>query len=668
MIPHTPKALYRSTEPMIAFLIWIAFISCDGLLAQDIPSFNTKDSSYISIKKEMLSVRTSTDSARLYLKLSNYFIDIHPETDSAKYYSKKAFNLSRRNRDIKYMGKAKAYSARAYSASGDYKKATTDINLAINYFKQIEDDDLLYQNMNTLGTIHLKSGNLDLALKSYLSAVDYYKAQDNRKQLTILYNNIGIIYFNLNDLKKARSFFELVIDLCDELGDTRLCENSYQNIANIYGDELKYDKSIHYNQCALEIVSGNNDLVSVERIYSNMAYTYFLMKDFPKSIQYSHKSLEVFSRKHEDLNTIEANTYHTLGLAYLEQNDFKKSREYLTIAHEVGTRLNYISNLPDFEFGLYTYHDRVGDYQKALSYYKDYVDARDLVSGSKIRSNVSEVETAYFTLKKEQAMNALELKKQKEQEKLESRIYLFGLIAGAFGILFLAFVQRQKRVIAENKEQLSKNKYDSLRSQMNPHFIFNTINGVQSQILKSDKLEAYNHLNKFADTIRLMLDNSTRSFIKFEKEVELIKHYVLLESVRFNDKFSFKIDVENYLRELNPRIPAMILQPIVENAIIHGLSNKKEAGHLSIEFRLGGKCVHCTIEDDGIGRREAMKIKSKKIDNHLSIATENTAQRVQLLHKLGYKKSDINYKDLYNTNNNPAGTRVEIILPIKYLK
>lgn len=662
------KNIFSLIKAIASCILYTALMFCTLVNSYALQQKQDPDIYFGQDRGELSRVGYTQDSIKIHLDRAAYFLDTRPNKDSALFYGHKAYHLSQIFQDSSAMAKAKVFLARGNAASGDYDLAMADIKFAIWLSLKLKDKKLQYDTLNRLGIIQLKAGKLDMALKTYLDLVDYYKSQNDHDKLTKVYNNIGVIYLNLNDQKKARSFFELAIHLCNEIGNLALCESSYQNMASVVMSDKNYEEAIQYNNYALDIALKNDNSVTIERIYSNMAYIYYLLKDYANAILYSQKSLNIFSRKREDYGIIEANTLHTLGLAYLEKKNYNKALDYLNVAHDTGTKLNYIENLPEFELGLYTYYDQIGNYKEALKYYKDYVKANDKLSGTEIQTNISEIEEAYFTLKKEKEMDALVLKKEKEEEKLKSRIYFFGGIAGAIGILFIAFVQRQKRNIAENRELISKNKYNSLRSQMNPHFIFNTINGVQNQILKSDKLTAYNHLNKFASTIRLMLDNSTRSFILLEKEIELIKHYVLLESVRFSEKFSFEINVSEELETLNPTIPSMIIQPIVENAIIHGLSNKEGVGHLKVKLFLQDGFVRCIVEDNGIGRIQAMKIKNRKLDLHLSVATENTQQRIKLLRKLGYKKSAIIYTDLTDEYGASQGTKVDIVLPIKHRK
>jgi sensor histidine kinase YesM len=196
----------------------------------------------------------------------------------------------------------------------------------------------------------------------------------------------------------------------------------------------------------------------------------------------------------------------------------------------------------------------------------------------------------------------------------------------------------------------------ALRAAMNPHFIFNTLNSIQYFIMKNDQLNAVNYLSTFSKLIRGILSNSIKNRIRLQEELELLKYYVNLELLRFDSKFEFVLDIDPDLDVANIEIPSMLIQPYVENAILHGLYNKKEKGVLSVSVRDVGDAIIFQIQDNGVGREAAAKLKPQG-PGHKSLGTQITEERLKIINAesgIAAITEDVEIDGL------PAGTRVTI--------
>lgn len=218
---------------------------------------------------------------------------------------------------------------------------------------------------------------------------------------------------------------------------------------------------------------------------------------------------------------------------------------------------------------------------------------------------------------------------------------------------------RQKE--AEGKQLAAELQNSVLRLQMNPHFIFNSMNSISSYILQKDIDTANDYLGRFAKLMRLILDLAAKRFIPIADEIELLEQYMAAEAMRFENKFTWLVEVDDDLDSEEIMLPTMILQPFVENAIWHGFSSKKTAGFIYIQFKKLGGSLLCTVKDNGIGRVESQK---KKPANHGSSAVMLTEQRLLLLEKKGSFEANLEIIDLYDYDGSPTGTSVEIRLPL----
>ncbi len=242
--------------------------------------------------------------------------------------------------------------------------------------------------------------------------------------------------------------------------------------------------------------------------------------------------------------------------------------------------------------------------------------------------------------------------------------YLVILITFFSGFSIVAHIilkRKQKELALQRRLLIAEQK--ALRSQMNPHFIFNALNSIRRFILENDMDKADYYLTSFAYLMRRVLDNSKQNFIPLSTEIETLRLYMELEKMRFDESFNFTLDVDPRIDLANWYLPPMVIQPFLENAIWHGLILKPKEGKLKVSFKLlDDNHILCVIEDNGIGRKKAMEIAAKR-KGHKSTGLANTKERLSLLEQLYGKKISLKIIDLYDDNGQPAGTRVELVLP-----
>lgn len=234
------------------------------------------------------------------------------------------------------------------------------------------------------------------------------------------------------------------------------------------------------------------------------------------------------------------------------------------------------------------------------------------------------------------------------------------------GVLFLiALTIRDRQIVVEKiqlQQQATTNELRALRSQMNPHFIFNALNSIKSFTLNSDAEQANFYLTKFSKLIRQVLENSRSERISLKNELEMLTLYLDMEKLRVGDKFDYQIKVEDEVETEFVEIPPMLIQPYVENAIWHGLMHKEEKGKISININQQGNSLIIKIEDNGIGRQKAAEIKSKTGTSHKSFGMKITAERLDIFKQLYNINATIAFEDLKNADGLAAGTRVHILI------
>jgi LytS/YehU family sensor histidine kinase len=215
------------------------------------------------------------------------------------------------------------------------------------------------------------------------------------------------------------------------------------------------------------------------------------------------------------------------------------------------------------------------------------------------------------------------------------------------------------------QEELRKSQLASLKSQMNPHFMFNALNSIQEFIILNDKQKANMYMGKFADLMRMTLDMSNKETVSLQDELKCLNLYLELEALRFEDSFNYEISVDQNISADEIYLPSMLIQPYIENAVKHGLLHKSKDRKLKITFSLiNVDTLNCIIEDNGIGRKRSNEINNLRHKKHTSFATGATQNRLELLNYNKTEAISVHFTDLNDNTNTGIGTIVSINIPV----
>jgi LytS/YehU family sensor histidine kinase len=285
-------------------------------------------------------------------------------------------------------------------------------------------------------------------------------------------------------------------------------------------------------------------------------------------------------------------------------------------------------------------------------------------------------EHQFELLNEQKLISQQELKIQAQKLKSESLLRNI-LVGGIFSILLLGVILFRNIMLKSKNEKLRNDKTQSdlqhkaaelemqaLRAQMNPHFIFNCLSSINRFVLKNETEAASDYLTKFSRLIRMVLNNSNKTFITLEDELNTLKLYMDMERLRFNHSFDYNISFNNSIDADNIFIPPLLLQPFVENAIWHGLMPMEDQGNLEIELSIDDRILTCIITDNGIGREKAALLKSKSAEKQKSLGLHITNERLALLNINMDEQTSFKFEDVTDDRGNNAGTRV--VLKINY--
>ena len=303
---------------------------------------------------------------------------------------------------------------------------------------------------------------------------------------------------------------------------------------------------------------------------------------------------------------------------------------------------------------LINYYQGKGNYEKSIQLYGQFFKTLEQL----VKSDSSLMDTKLLEAT-ENKIKQLEKEKGLQDQLIEKKnTFSYFLVGGILlVIIFLLFLVKAFYSVKNKNREIA---LQSLRREMNPHFIFNSLNSVNQFIAENKELEANKYLSSYSNLMRNVMENSNKDFISLSNEIELVKKYLDLEHLRFNEKFDYKIIVDEKLDPDSTLIPNMIMQPQLENAVWHGLRYKEIKGMLEIKFSIDSKIICIKIEDDGIGLSKSKELKTLNQKTHVSRGLNNTMERIKLLNELYKKKIELNIIEKTETQ----GTIVEIRFPL----
>ncbi|MEM6698457.1 MAG: histidine kinase, partial [Bacteroidota bacterium] len=299
-----------------------------------------------------------------------------------------------------------------------------------------------------------------------------------------------------------------------------------------------------------------------------------------------------------------------------------------------------------------------GDYEQSIAFAEDYYEFKDSMLNAEKEKYIQELQERYETTQKEKTIIELDQQNQEQSFRLQKRNYLIAAISLSALLLLLSLYWFFQQKIAKEAQQKIEAEQRLLRVQMNPHFIFNSLANIQSFLLEEkDSQKGILYLSQFATLMRQILEHSREQYISVEEEIQMLENYLALQKARHQDRFSYQIKVDEKIEIWDTLIPPLMTQPFVENAIQHSRIQDLKDGYISVVFKKETDRVIVIVEDNGIGRKKTLNIKTENA--HKSLSSSITEERIQLLGKITKRSFKFEIKDLF-----PQGTQVVLEFPL----
>lgn len=601
----------------------------------------------------------------------NQLVAIYYNRDlqKARRYHRRALRLLTQVPPSLERGRAYLNEAQFRYGQGQYAAAIEQALQAQKVADAHQNAQLANATHALLGLIYSTKGYVYEGTKYSLMAKSNMRELKRSPELGLPYYQVGTALIMLNDTARALTCFRLAMNEQVRAGQDYLIGLVDVERGLWHIQRREWAKAQVRLDRALQQSQAQNNIRGVAYANYALGLLHSLQQFNEEAIDYFGNAKDTYDRLEDNLSV--AKVLKGMAMVALDQTNYDKAEQYLKDALQRARRSNARVMVQNIYSDLYKIAREAERYEEAMGYQEMYHAIKDTIQNNdKIRA-IAEIQSKYRMQELERENEELEISRQLNAQQLrneELRNESFTYVVAALGaglVLMLIIgilVFRQNKL--NNRIRVKGLEQKALRAQMNPHFLFNSLNSIQSLIATDRNAEASIYLAKFSRLMRRILQNSRQAFITLDQEMEFLDSYIELEQRRFTEVFEYEIQEaveDSHFVMIQP----MVIQPFIENAIIHGLLRQSKKGKLSVRFEeFNDQLIRCVIEDNGIGRAAAAAFKTD--EKQESLGVKITEQRLQQFMKDKNAGPAVRYVDLTDAQGQAAGTRVEVLLPIKY--
>ncbi len=555
-----------------------------------------------------------------------------------------------------------------YEDLSNFSKALEYYSISYKIYKKRNDSIGIARALNQTGNIHYRWGNLKESLELYARALNIQKEKNDKQGMSSTMNNIGNIYYSWKNFDKALQNYLEVLDIKKQLGDSTELANNLINTGSVYLEKEDFQLALQYYQKALMLTQKANDKNMTANCLLNMGVLSFVQGKYNEASSYYNNAYRLLVELDNKLSL--ATVYRNMAETEIKKTNINKAEFYLQKALSIAKNENIIHLIADCYYIQYKIYEQKNDYKNALTSYIDYKTLNDSLFNEQARQQLNNLQARYEIEKKEKELQqkTLQINEAKKQIKIQRLWFLLIFTIFTMSVLFIIYYHKNKTKEKQRmlQEEINKQRQQALSAQMNPHFISNALNSIQKYFLTNDFEKANEFLADFGALIRKILENSRENFILLKDEITYLRLYLSLESLRLNNKFLFEINISGNIEDSKIKIPPLIVQPYIENAIWHGIAPSQEKGEITIKLKQNKSFLYWTIQDNGIGINASKQEKKHRTNNKKSLALIITKERLRLLNSYMKNKYSVSVTDLSDTNPYLHGTKVEIKMPVYY--
>jgi tetratricopeptide (TPR) repeat protein len=572
----------------------------------------------------------------------------------------------------------KAEEALAYRILGDFNSDLGNVNVAysnynksIGIYKTLNQQLELFKIYHKYGQLAFNNSNFQLTDNLYKNALNISTDLKDKKKEAETRLKIGELYLKSGYVSQAIPQYNEALKLSNKLKNNNLIIESNIGLGQCEQYNKGFEDAKDYYTRAKTLAEQNNLDNLSNKAYNLLTDLYFEINNPEEGIEMQQQAFN-YNLDRGNTNSVLVNS-NNISQNFIEQGKTQEAFEFLNQSTEVleqeqntEAKRDFIKTLSDIyaEQGLTKESEEMFEkYNELLDSFKLDNDKQKSIQAKKTESLLN-TENKMMLMEKDRQLNEkmIDLLKRETEinnETIKKQTTITYLLLGGLliiGGLAIALYRNSRQKAKANNLLVLK----SLRTQMNPHFIFNSLNSVNSFIAKKDERSANKYLAEFSKLMREVLECSQEDFIPLTKEIEILKRYVNLEHFRFNSHFDFTFNVDSSINSDEYQIPPMLLQPFIENAIWHGLRYKDVKGHLNINFTQKNNFVEIEVSDNGIGREKSIEHKTLNQKKMKSTGIKNVQNRLEIIKSVFKKDLEISINDL--NSENKEGTIVKLKL------
>lgn len=570
-----------------------------------------------------------------YLSESNRYLAFNymyaNDKDSSLIFSKKAIQAARKSGNRGCLSMAFNSQAQIYDFFGQIELSVAKNIISLHLAEEAQDVLLMAQYNREVGQAQKLILNFRVAESYFKKSLKYAKQIHDTRQIALAMTNLASIQLNRKEFNEAIENAERSIRYLEPLNAYNDLGETYNILGMVYAEQGKYNlASSNYNQ-ALVYYESTSNKEKIAGVYHNVGTVFKEQKKYANALNYLNRSVEI--RKNYGAQNQIYHTFKIIAEIYKEQNNASKSLEYMELY------LNYLDSNTTLQAAT-----KIAELSE--SYQAEQRERLITLQADSIKRQIQERDLTSTKLENSQLRNNFQM---------YIIVAFIIIIVLAVVIIFFRWNQtkiKQQQLAAEMSQKL-------LRSQMNPHFVFNAMSVIQSYIFENDTVNSSKFLVNFSRLMRLILENSSKENISITTEIEILQKYLEMQKLRFQDRFTFTIHADDILTDEFARIPPMITQPFIENAIEHGQLHTIDNGFIYVSFKKENGMLKIIIEDNGVGRKTSSA--NKKSSDHKSMAMSITDQRIKHLSKKYKREATMLVEDYDKILQ--TGTKVVISLP-----
>jgi len=564
-----------------------------------------------------------------------------------------------------------------YFDQSNYVKANESNWNAYHIFEQQKDSFLMAKMLNSIGINEMYQVQYPEAIEAFLNAAIIYEniGQQDDLEFGSIQSNLGILYKRLDKFEKAIDHQTKALDIYKNADYLLGQANAYSSLGTIYDTKGDHQNAIEYYKKSNTLNKDIGNKIGEASNLTNTAIAY-------KSLQVYDEAIALLLQaeiRYKELGNVTnlAIVYDNMGQSYsklFERNAeiafIIKAKTYYEKAYEQSKSVDNVKVQQESLEGLAWANAGLNNFEVAYDQRTQSAILKDSFLSSNKIEEFAKMEARFAYEKKEALLQAVHEKEQAiavaetEAQRLKKNgVFIGGVLLLLLSILGFILYKKRQTTLLKSKEarfnaKVSQTELKALRAQLNPHFIFNSLNSIGDYILKNEIHAATDYLSKFAKLMRQILENSKEKEILLSEDIVVLKTYLDIENKRFKDRFTYNFDIDASIDPDNTLVPPLIIQPFLENSIKHGLTTLKAKGHIEIKIIKEDDMVHYVVSDNGVGRNSAKKDLSQT--ERTSMGLKITENRIKIMNETSKTHGSVHISD------KEQGVQVDIRIPLRY--